>query len=497
MNLSLARLEHAVGRRIPHTPQVEATSAVLAMALTIAIALAAFWMHLNLASAISILLLATVIASIQWGVVQGTAVSLAAVGCLDFLFTPPLFKFSVHSPENWIALATFEATALLVSRLSWKERLHSEEQEYQRKGISKLYQLSNAILLVDSRSFDLEQLAALMREFFAIASVELWTTDIGPSSPNPASPGINPAYAVFRSGQDQDNLEEGWSHRVLRMGTSAIGGMVLHGWEVDPALASAASSLIAIAVERARSAQKENRAEAARNTEQLRTAVLDALAHGFKTPLTAIQTASSGLLAIAQLSPAETELVEIIDHEVSLLANLTTRLLRTAALDAREIRVRSSEVALVPLLEAILQDQDADTRKRVHIIRPASLQPIKADPQLLSLALAQLIDNAQKYSRVGSAIELTLREEGATTAIAVTNQSEPIGADELSRIFERYYRGPQAGRGPTGTGLGLSIVKKIAEAHGGTASASYEGSSIQISIHLPRNPSSKDHFEGR
>ena len=486
MNLSVAKFEHAVARRITHSPRVELGRATLAVGLTVCIALMAFAMHMNLASGISILLLATVVVSIHWGVVQGTAASLAAVGCLDFLFTPPFFQLSVHDGADLVALIAFEGTALLVSRLAWKERVHAEEQEYQRRGISKLYQLSNAILLVDRRGSTLDQLCALMRDIFAIESVKLWVSQEERSSSEIAEVGVlsNSAHSVYTSGKDLDSIEEGWSHRVLRMGTSPFGGMVLQGWEVDPALADAAGALVAIAIERERSAQKENRAEAARNTEQLRTAVLDALAHAFKTPLTAILTASSGLLAIGRLGEAQTELVEIIDHEVALLANLTTRLLKTAALDAKEIRVRSSTVSLLPLVESLIREQDLETRRRIHVEKPASLNPVRADAQLLTLALAQLLDNAAKYSFVGTEIEISFVQDDAQTVITVSNQGEPIDPENSGLIFERYHRGSQAGRGPTGTGLGLSIVKKIAEAHGGDAFASCQGSRTNISMSL-------------
>ncbi len=497
MNLSIAKLEHAVARRITHAPAVEIGFTAVSIILTILVAFAAFAAHLNLASAASILLLLTVIASIHGGVVQGTAVSVIAAGCLDFLFTTPLFKFSVHSRENWVALSTFEVTALLVSRLSWKERLHVQEEEYQRKAIGKLYQLSNAILLVDERSSDMEQLGALVREFFAVRRVDLWVVrDVGQGSNVAVSnvaegnQGSGSAFEVFAGGLDADSVEEGWSKRVLRMGTSPLGGMVLQGWEVDPALADAAASLIAVAIERTRSAQKKNRAEAARNTEQLRTAVLDALAHSFKTPLTAIQTASSGLLAIGKLGESQNELVEIIDEEVGRLANLTTRLLQTAALDAREIRVRFSKIHLLPLVESVVGDQPDDNKQRIRIVRPESLEGIQGDAQLLRLALEQLIDNALKYSTVGTEIELRVDQDEAHTSITISNDGEPIRAEELGRIFERYYRGAQAGKGPTGTGLGLSIVRKIAEAHGGDTTASCQTNRISMSISLPQGKKS-------
>jgi two-component system sensor histidine kinase KdpD len=117
---------YAALKRISRPKAFEVGRGLLGTAATVAVAVAAFLLHLNLASAISILLLLTVIAAIRRGLVYATAISLTAVGCLDYFFTTPLFEFSVRSPENWVALATFEATALLVSRLSSQVKLHAQ-----------------------------------------------------------------------------------------------------------------------------------------------------------------------------------------------------------------------------------------------------------------------------------------------------------------------------------------------------------------------------------
>ena len=102
---------------------------------------------------------------------------------------------------------------------------------------------------------------------------------------------------------------------VLRLGTRPVGGLALIGTEMTPLGATALASLSGIALERVRALQRESRAQAARQTEQLRTAVLDALAHQFKTPLTVARTASSGLLALGGLSELQTDLVNIIDRQ--------------------------------------------------------------------------------------------------------------------------------------------------------------------------------------
>ena len=107
------------------------------------------------------------------------------------------------------------------------------------------------------------------------------------------------ALETYIDEADSDDPELRVTRRVLKIGPTPIGAMVLRGWENDSLLADAVASLAAVAFERAGALQKESRAEAERNTERLRTTVLAGLAHGFKTPLTAIQTASSGLLAMS------------------------------------------------------------------------------------------------------------------------------------------------------------------------------------------------------
>jgi len=235
-------------------------------------------------------------------------------------------------------------------------------------------------------------------------------------------------------------------------------------------MADAVASLAAVAFERAFALQKENRAEAERNTERLRTAVLDGLAHGFKTPLTAIQTASSGLLAIdPQLTPTQAELVSIIDEQATALSRLTTRLLQTAALEAGEVRLRRSKISIVSLLEDVLEEEEETTRARVNISAPEDLTAIEVDAQMIRLALLQLIDNAAKYSVGTRMIDVTVTQDETETTIEVANGGSSIRPEEQERIFERFYRGLEAAHGPSGTGLGLSIVKKTAEAHGGRA----------------------------
>ncbi len=445
--------------------------AAAGLLLATAVAWLAFKLHFNLSTAGSLQLLLVVLVSLRWGFLQATLVSVASVLLLNLLFTQPVFRFTVADAQNWVSLVTFEATALLVSGLSAKVQAQTARAKAEGDHLHTLYELSRAILLIDTRRPIGEQLSGLIRELIEVESVEVWATQEWALLPAALAgePVEVAAHATFQAGTDRDDLARATSYRVLRLGTTPIGGLVLRGWSTDALLADAVASMAALAFERARAIEKENRSEMARNAEQLRTAVLDGLAHGFKTPLTAVQAASSGLLAIGQLTPVQAELVAVIDEQATLLNGITTRLLQTAALEAREMRLRRAPCSVAALLQGVVSEQEEATRARIRIVLQPELHAVDVDAQLAGLALLQLIDNAAKYSSVGSPICVTITQDEEETRVVVENQGSTIRPEERERIFDRYYRGSDVAHGPSGTGLGLSIVKKTAEAHGGRA----------------------------
>jgi len=463
--------------------------ALLSSILVVGAAGVAFAMRVNLSTVGSLELLLIVLISLRWGRIPATIASVVAVFCLNYLFMPPIFKLTVADPANWVAIVTFESTALLVGALSSKARINAAQANLQRQRTAKLYELSRAILLLDWRTSTAGQLASLIREMVRAESVDLWVVyDPAPSSTvHEDRPSEDSAEQTYCQGIDSDDLDLGTSRRVLRLGTTPIGAMVLRGWDIDPLLADAVASLAAIAFERARSLENEKRAEASRNVEQLRSAVLDGLAHAFKTPLTAIQTASSGLLAIGEMTDTQTELVSIIDGEAGMLSKLATRLLQTAALEAKQVRLRRSKFSAVDLLESLVQTQEQTVRDRIEVTAASSVIFVEADAELIRLAILQLLDNAVKYSNVDSKIQISVAQGEVETLIRVTNSGATIRAEERDRVFERFYRGADAARGPAGTGLGLSIVKKIAEAHQGRTWVECEENKTSFVFALPNH----------
>src|SRR5581483_3922601 len=208
--------------------------------------------------------------------------------------------------------------------------------------------------------------------------------------------------------------------------------------------------------------------EAARESEQLRAAVLDSLAHAFKTPLTAIGAASSGLLELGRLDPESAELAHLIDEETARLSQLTTDLLRMARIDAAEVRLRCETVVLPELIREILAENRTQLgAHRFQVIVPGDSPVVWADRSLLATALLQLIDNAAKYSTPESIVVIRASEADGEALVAVHNDGAPIRAGDRERIFERFYRAADSKHRAAGAGLGLSIVKKAAEAHRG------------------------------
>jgi two-component system sensor histidine kinase KdpD len=261
----------------------------------------------------------------------------------------------------------------------------------------------------------------------------------------------------------------------MRLGRKGTGAIALRAKHLNPLVADAVASIAAVALERSRSLEKEARAEAARQSEQLRAAVLDALAHAFKTPLTVIRTVSSGLLEAGALNPQETELVSLIDDETVRLTELATRLLQTARLEGTAASATTGECDPAQVVEHVLKSFEAqlDGRQVKVSVPDVSLSNprlvVSANPDLVATALSQLIDNAIKYSFQGTPISVSVTTGTAEAVFSVHNLGPSIQPEDRERIFERFYRSPGTEYRAAGTGLGLSITRKVAEAHRGRA----------------------------
>ena len=200
-----------------------------------------------------------------------------------------------------------------------------------------------------------------------------------------------------------------------------------------------------------------------------------------------IRTASSGLPATGELSELQTELVSLIDQEARKLNDLASRLLGAPNLDSTEFAPQPEPLLLSRLVKAAIQELERPIdRDRFQISAPAHEPPVFADRELILTALAQLIDNALKYSLPASTIEVGLRVQESAVVLTVRSQGLVVAPADRERIFDRFYRAPGAQHYSLGTGLGLSIVKTIAADHRGQVWAEGEPDyGTMFSLSLP------------
>jgi two-component system sensor histidine kinase KdpD len=341
-----------------------------------------------------------------------------------------------------------------------------------------------------------QELAGLLRSIFELESVAIFDADLQEAyRAGPWSDDIRDTLqniCIFET--ISDDAETGLSRRVLHMGNLPIGALMMRG-EIRGRLASAVASVVAITFDRYHALANESRTQSMRQAEQLRTTVLDSLAHAYKTPLTVIGTASEGISELGNLSPAQSGLVSLINEQTALLSRLTTRLLKTARLQAADMTPRAEKVAIAPLLEdvvASLRDQLAGFPVKI-LLEPDDLS-IRCDRSLLVALLTQYVDNAAKYGIAGTAITIEAVEQAAEIIFSVNSMGPVIPPADFERIFDRYYRSSASSNRAPGTGIGLSVAKRTAQAQGGhvwVTSAIEKGTTFYAS--LPTIPQGSTH----
>jgi two-component system sensor histidine kinase KdpD len=430
----------------------------------------AFQFKFDLPSAGFLYLILIVLTAQYGGFFAATVTSITAVICLDYFFEAPVFAFSVGERTDWLAFAAFEFTALVISRLALHARAKTFEAEARHQDSERLYETARQVLLLDKAHKPGDFITSSILQVFKVRSVVLFDAVSAETYTSGAAwPELEEhARAAYYLDADRFESATGTWLVTLRLGGKPFGSLALSDAKMTPTVATALGSLSAIVLERSRSIEREYRAEAGRQAEALRSSVLDALAHDIKTPLTIIRTASSGLLAAGGLSVDKTELVGLIDEQSTRLNELASHLLTAARLETTEFQPQHEPLLFSSLLQAACSDFDSSNdRERVQLMPVFDEVPVFGDRKLIRRALAQLLDNALKYSVPGSPIEMAVRVSATEVIAEVRNEGPPIAPADRRRIFERFYRTAEAQFGAPGTGLGLSIVKKVADAHAG------------------------------
>ena len=456
-----------------------------------ALAYTSYRLHSNLATTSFLCLIVVVLLSFWGSLISGTILSVASVVALDYFFAPPILSLRISDPLNILALATFLTTTLTITYLVTRVRKEKQSSEVQRKEMKRLYELAKELLALEPEEIDPEHLLTLFCGAFALQAACLLDTETlelhlsGKSHCN--------LKAWVRVGQtadqDLDDFDRRISVRSLRVAGQVTGVIAMEGLENQQLMANAIAALAAVTLERTRAFHAAAHAAAVAKTEHLRGTLLDALAHAVKTPLATILTAVGGLHETGDLNSNHLEFLDLVESEAVHLGGLTTRLLRMANLDCNEVRMQLQQINITDLVteELNLKSRQFSDHK-LSLVDDKLLDDcnidVKADPELLRLALGQLLENACKYSNPGSKVEVSTQADEDSLAIRVRNCAY-IPVEEHTKIFDRFYRGKQLRNSTSGTGLGLDIARRIALAHGGTLAledSTKDGSTFRISI---------------
>jgi two-component system sensor histidine kinase KdpD len=446
-----------------------------------------FTLQVNLTTISFIYLLLVIAMALFCGFWQASLTSLLAASCLDYFFTAPVFHFAVNDPKEWVALGVFQISALVISRLSAKELRSSAEATLNRTGMEQLYELSRNSLLLDLGQRPGPQLAVLIQRIFDARAVALFDLNldrqdrVGEWDEGEE----NIARECYLSETARDEPITGTWRRLLLAGPGPVGALVVRG-QLSPLIVDALASLAAMSIDRYQSFEKEERAENASKAEQLRAAVMDALAHELKTPLTAVQTASSGLLELGALTNPQRDLVSLINDEAIRLNDLCTRLLLTAKLEAGKVGLETDDVNVRKLVTEVVEAQRSRAGdERVHVDIEDRALTVRVDRALLAMILAQYIDNARKYAAPDTAINVAVRISRNEVIFSVHNLGSTIRIEDRERVFDRFFRSTDLKDSVPGTGIGLSVVRKAAQAHHGhvwVISDDKEGTTFFLSL---------------
>ncbi len=447
------------------------------------------WIELNPTTIALAYLLGVLGISAYWGLRQAIFMSVIATLAFNYFFLPPVGTFTIADPQNWIALFAFLVTAVAVSELSARAQREAQSAVERRQELERLYAFSQLLLSSDNPAELLNLIPRYIADSFGVRSAAISLSnrsDVYRSGPTIDGLDSADLKLVCLRGEPRLDAARQSAFIPLRMGIRVVGCLGVAGPMLSRQTLVAIGNLVAIAVERAGAVEKLSRAEAARESEQLRSVLLDSVTHEFRTPLTAIKASVTSLLgssghtpenrapespAPESYSPEEKqELLTIINEETDRLDRLVGEAAEMSKLDANKVEFH---LVSAPIGHAIEEALDELKQLLVHhpveVRIPAGLPNVRMDPAHIKEVLVHLIENAAKYSPDGAPIRITAEAKDADQMLTISIADRGPGIDEFeqSLVFEKFYRGRNQRVRVHGTGMGLAICRAIVEAHGG------------------------------
>jgi two-component system, OmpR family, sensor histidine kinase KdpD len=439
-------------------------------ALAVALATAAIYPLKALAPAVSlsvVYLPVVLLVSAYWGLVLGLVSSLASAVAFNFFHISPVGHFTIADSRNWVALVAFTVVAAAVSTVAELARSRAAEAQERRQEADLAAGLARELLAGARTEEVLGSTARRLAEAMALRSAAI---ELGVAQGEPRR------LAMALRGPDGDQVATLLVPRNLSPDT--IDRLQAH--VVGPL-----GALVAIALRRDAVQAEAVETAALRRSDDVKTALLRAVSHDLRTPLTSILAAGHALGTDSLTAEDRTELSTAVVDGADRLATLVDKLLDLSKLQAGRAAPRPDWVSLEEVVQAAresLGNGATDIRLTVH----GEIPDVRADAGQLERAFANLLENARRYS-AGQPVAVQIRRSDARVLVRVVDRGPGIQPSERERIFEPFYRGPDAGGEPwTGSGLGLAIAKGFIEANGGTiAVESLPGQGTSFVVSLP------------
>jgi len=421
--------------------------------------------------------------------------SVVATLTYDYFFIPPANTFNITDNRDWIALSAFLLTAVVGSTLSVWARRQTQEARQQHREAEQLYDLSQRLISAGDARALCNAIPIDIADAFGAKAAALFVAE-----------GQNVFYSPGGSRLlDVARLKACLLHRdvqveagqniscvPLRLGLNEIGSIGIAGITLSRATLESLGSLIAIGIERARAIEQVGKIEALRESERLKSALLDAITHEFRTPLTTMKVSVTGMLSDLHFDREQCrDLLTMIDEGCDRIDRLVGEVSEMSRLESGETKLAFARHTVGELMDAALADckEVLETRRIEHGIANQEVA-IRADLFWATKILVHLINNAHLYSSSGEPITIRTRTERGLVFFSVADRGPGIDQAEVQRIFEKFYRGKEHRFRIQGTGMGLPIARAIVEAHGGTISVTSkagEGSVFSFSLPIDRS----------
>ena len=446
------------------------SSAILVAAITF---LCFKVLHVNYATVGFGFLLAVLFISASWGLRYAIFAAVLATIAYNYFFLPPLFQFSIADPQNWIALLTFLVTAVVASQLSERARRSAMHAEQRRREFERLYALSQQLWLTENAFELLNLIPKNIVESFEVTGAAVFLE--GKQDAyffNGESRRLFPLdqlKAISDRGEPVLDRQSRICYVPLRMGVRSVGTLALSGCDLSRESLEAIGSLVAISIERASTIEKLTKSEAARESDRLRSVLLDSVTHEFRTPLTAIKASAETLLSEIHLEkPQREDLLHIINEESDRLNRLVGAAAEVAQLDAHELQFTFEPHQIREAIDRAVHNLQPSLRRHtVEVAVPSDLPPLRMDIERITEVITHLLDNAAKYSPPDTPIHVTVERQGSDIVTSVADHGPGIDEMEQEMIFEKFYRGREQRMIIQGTGMGLPIARAIVELHRG------------------------------